>query len=171
MGHNPSAECTNQFIFLWLHSWSLPFAKCMLYLGCSFSQFRCTNGQCVSSSFRCNGIRGCTDGSDERNCSKFLIYFDCFNSSSYIWTLIATICTVSCQSGAFRCNNGTCISSSDRCDGNRDCTDGSDEIGCSKLLNYLVWWIRIHTSVIDFFFKTKVVAMPSFFLLLHNILL
>ena len=65
--------------------------------------------------------------------------------------MIATICTVSCQSGAFRCNNGTCISSSDRCDGNRDCIDGSDETGCSgKLLNYLVWWMRIHTSVIVF---------------------
>ena len=43
------------------------------FLGCSFSQFRCSNGQCVSSSLRCNGrTGGCTDGSDERNCSKFL---------------------------------------------------------------------------------------------------
>ena len=59
------------------------------YLGCSFSQFRCSNGQCISSSLRCNGrTGGCSDGSDERNCSKFLIYIDCFNSSSYIWTLL-----------------------------------------------------------------------------------
>ena len=133
----------------------------MLLLGCTSTEFRCSNGQCVSSRFsRCTGFRTCTDGSDERNCSKFLIYFDCFNSSSYIWTLLATICTVSCQSGAFRCNNGMCISSSDRCDGNRDCTDGSDEIGCSKQPNYVVWWMRIHTSVIVF---QRLKLLPSCF--------
>ena len=42
------------------------------------------------------------------------------------------ICTVSCQSGAFRCSNGQCVRSSDRCDGIRDCSDGSDETGCSS---------------------------------------
>ena len=51
-------------------------------------------------------------------------------------TLLVIFCTVSCQSGAFRCSNGTCILSSRRCDGNEDCTDGSDEMGCGKLLNY-----------------------------------
>ena len=40
--------------------------------------------------------------------------------------------TVSCSSGAFRCNNGQCIRSVNRCDGTRNCTDGSDETGCSK---------------------------------------
>ena len=40
---------------------------------------------------------------------------------------------VSCGTGAFRCTNLQCIQSSDRCDGTRDCTDGSDEIGCGKL--------------------------------------
>ena len=58
----------------------------MVYLGCSFSQFRCTNGQCISSSSRCNGIRECTDGTDERNCSKFPIYFDCCELQLYLST-------------------------------------------------------------------------------------
>ena len=52
---------------------------------------------------------------------------------------LAVICTVSCQSGAFRCSNGQCIRSSDRCDGSQDCTDGSDETGCK--LYY------IHTNI------------------------
>ena len=40
---------------------------------CPFPNWKCDNGQCVSSSYRCNGrndYRGCRDGSDERGCSK-----------------------------------------------------------------------------------------------------
>ena len=55
----------------YMHSHSV-FPNALLYLGCSFSQFQCTNGQCVSSSSRCNGVSGgCSDGSDERNCCEF----------------------------------------------------------------------------------------------------
>lgn len=48
------------------------------------------------------------------------------------------ICTDSCQSGVFQCSNGQCISSFERCDGNRNCINGSDETGCGELLKYLV---------------------------------
>lgn len=47
------------------------------------------------------------------------------------------ICTDSCQSGVFQCSNGQCISSFERCDGNRNCINGSDETGCGELLKYL----------------------------------
>ena len=111
----------------------LPFK----HLGCSSTQFRCTSGQCVSTSSRCTGINTCSDRSDEMNCSKLLLLVLVFPTRNVInlfsLTFEPTI-TVTCSSGAFRCSNRQCIRSSDRCDGNRDCTDGSDERNCSKFL-------------------------------------
>lgn len=37
---------------------------------CLSHQFRCRNGQCVSSAVRCNGQTDCQDSSDEENCGK-----------------------------------------------------------------------------------------------------
>ena len=39
-----------------------------------------------------------------------------------------------CGSNEATCSNGQCISCSKVCDGNFDCTDGSDEQSCSKFL-------------------------------------
>ena len=49
-------------------------------------------------------------------------------------TYLVTLCSAFCQSGAFQCSNGQgiSVSSSGRCDGRRDCTDGSDETGCAN---------------------------------------
>ena len=52
-------------------------------------------------------------------------------------TIFGTICTAFCQSGAVQCSNGQCIPSSLHCDGTQHCTNGSDEIGCGKLLTKL----------------------------------
>lgn len=38
----------------------------------------------------------------------------------------------SCSPQEFLCGDGTCISSSFRCDGDTDCIDNSDEANCGK---------------------------------------
>jgi len=40
--------------------------------------------------------------------------------------------SVACTSSQWRCRTGDCISYSQRCDGDRECSDGSDELNCSK---------------------------------------
>lgn len=74
---------------------------------CSFDQFECSSGQCVSYYKVCNGPRDCKDGSDETvtQCHKHY-----------------------CPPYAFRCTYGGCIPGSSRCNGVLDCEDGSDEM-------------------------------------------
>ena len=44
-------------------------------------------------------------------------------------TLLQTVLT-SCGEDQFQCSSGRCIHSRWRCDGEYDCSDNSDEIGC-----------------------------------------
>ena len=78
---------------------------------CLSSQFQCTNGKCVPSSYRCDNDNDCGDNSDELSCSSSLF----------------------CLSSQFRCTNGKCVPSSYRCDNYNDCGDNSDEWLCPNL--------------------------------------
>uniref|UniRef100_A0A672HJG9 Low density lipoprotein receptor a n=1 Tax=Salarias fasciatus TaxID=181472 RepID=A0A672HJG9_SALFA len=71
---------------------------------CQASEFRCGNGQCVSSSFVCDDEADCDDGSDEASCPP-----------------------ATCTATSFQCNNSVCIPRLWACDGDSDCADGSDE--------------------------------------------
>ena len=41
--------------------------------GCSKEQATCTNGECISREYVCDGDFDCSDGSDEHDCGKYMV--------------------------------------------------------------------------------------------------
>lgn len=72
---------------------------------CSFYQFRCASGQCVSEALRCDGYPDCSDRSDEAGCAK------------------SPRCPAQLQCP----HSHECLQKEWLCDGDEDCKDGSDE--------------------------------------------
>uniref|UniRef100_A0A3Q3IJR2 EGF-like domain-containing protein n=1 Tax=Monopterus albus TaxID=43700 RepID=A0A3Q3IJR2_MONAL len=114
-------------------------------------EFRCRNGQCVSSSSVCDNMNDCDDGSDETSCPPVTcsaVGFQCTNGACIprLWVCDGDIdcpdgsdewpqnCTaklrITCHPDEYQCGDGTCIPGIRRCNQQYDCKDLSDETGC-----------------------------------------
>lgn len=80
---------------------------CKPQLICKENEYKCSSGECIQRSLRCNGHKDCKFGDDEEHCIK------------------------SCPHGSFACANGRqCINHAGRCNNRPDCDDSSDEHNC-----------------------------------------
>ncbi|XP_059930371.1 sortilin-related receptor [Gadus macrocephalus] len=116
---------------------------------CLPNQYRCSNGRCISSIWKCDSDNDCGDLSDEQECPTTScdssIQFRCVASGSCI--PLAFKCdheddcgdnsdeehcgSHQCGPGEFTCTRGVCIREAWRCDGDNDCRDWSDETNCT----------------------------------------
>ncbi|KAH3873470.1 membrane frizzled-related protein-like [Dreissena polymorpha] len=81
---------------------------------CLDNQFACTNGRCISTTYKCDGDDDCLDDSDEQNCPAGGGSGTNGGSGA-------------CAADEFTCPDDSCIDRDWLCDGDDDCGDGADE--------------------------------------------
>ncbi|KAM9343546.1 basement membrane-specific heparan sulfate proteoglycan core protein [Pholidichthys leucotaenia] len=101
---------------------------------CMSDEHRCGDGTCILMEYLCDNRPDCIDLSDETNC-------DIIPPILPVVTTPATTTTtttkplpgprpVFCRADQAKCQSGECIPRDYICDGERDCSDGSDEFRC-----------------------------------------
>ncbi|XP_037339555.2 low-density lipoprotein receptor-related protein 2 isoform X1 [Pungitius pungitius] len=96
--------------------------------------FHCDqNHRCVPENLLCDGEKDCLDGTDEANCEDQVKEAP-GSTSMPVTSAVST--PVKCPLGSMLCKNRVqCVSYNHFCDGETDCTDGSDENDCASECN------------------------------------
>ncbi|XP_069039964.1 basement membrane-specific heparan sulfate proteoglycan core protein isoform X5 [Lepisosteus oculatus] len=101
---------------------------------CMPDEFTCQDGECVPLEYRCDNRLDCHDMSDELDCPPATPAPVIPGPSPPLVTVRPEIPSPPiarpCRVDEAVCQNGQCIPRDYLCDGERDCTDGSDEIKC-----------------------------------------
>ena len=110
---------------------------------CSSNEFRCKNGLCITAKWRCDNMPDCADGSDEDDCPTT-------TTTSTTPRPPGELPRATTPSRYFFCDDGHRLPLTYKCDGDRDCSDGSDE----KVILFIYFVLivlnitsrRLHTS-------------------------
>jgi len=100
---------------------------------CNPGHFMCKEGTCIPDVMQCDGEPDCMDGEDEAQCENVEIPLAKIQVAGHVVSLKMDR---DCPAPNIRCNDTqrTCIPARHFCDGENDCLDGSDEVGCGIAL-------------------------------------
>ncbi|XP_069382460.1 basement membrane-specific heparan sulfate proteoglycan core protein isoform X25 [Paralichthys olivaceus] len=108
---------------------------------CMPDEHRCGDGTCILMEYLCDNRPDCRDMSDETNCEVKLPAPPVYTTSPTTTTTTSTTIIIRkperipgppgpCRADQATCQSGECIPRDYICDGERDCSDGSDEFRC-----------------------------------------